>query len=62
MKTVSTLVAPVNPMAAEGKDTVLEILRRDRQWPRPASPSAAAGTDPRREGWGEEARDGILAA
>jgi uncharacterized protein (TIGR03083 family) len=28
---VSTLVAPVNPMATEGKETVLEILRRDRQ-------------------------------
>ena len=26
---MSTLVAPVDPMAAEGKDTVLEILRRD---------------------------------
>jgi uncharacterized protein (TIGR03083 family) len=25
------LMTPVNPMAAEGKDTVLEILRRDRQ-------------------------------
>jgi len=28
---VSTLVAPVNPMAAEGKETVLEILRRNRR-------------------------------
>jgi uncharacterized protein (TIGR03083 family) len=26
---MSTLVAPVDPMAPEGKDTVLEILRRD---------------------------------
>src|SRR2546429_7723883 len=28
---MSAVVAPVNPMAAEGKETVLEILRRDRQ-------------------------------
>jgi uncharacterized protein (TIGR03083 family) len=28
---MSTLMAPVNPMAAEGKDTVLEVMRRDRQ-------------------------------
>ena len=28
---MSTLVAPVNPMAAEGKETVLEILRRNRR-------------------------------
>jgi uncharacterized protein (TIGR03083 family) len=28
---MSTLVAPVNPMAAEGKETVLEILRRDKR-------------------------------
>src|SRR6266700_8139875 len=28
---MSTLTAPVNPMAAEGKETVLEILRRDKR-------------------------------
>jgi len=28
---MSTLVAPVNPMAAEGKGTVLDILRRERR-------------------------------
>ena len=28
---MSAVVAPVNPMAAEGKDTVLEVLRRDQQ-------------------------------
>jgi uncharacterized protein (TIGR03083 family) len=28
---MSTLVAPVNPMAADGKETVLEILRRDQR-------------------------------
>ena len=28
---MSAVVAPVNPMAAEGKETVLEILRRDQQ-------------------------------
>jgi len=27
---MSALMAPVNPMAAEGKDTVLDILRRDQ--------------------------------
>ena len=25
------LMAPVNPMAAEGKETVLDVLRRDRK-------------------------------
>jgi len=28
---MSALMAPVNPMAAEGKDTVLDILRRDQK-------------------------------
>lgn len=28
---MSTLTAPVNPMAAEGKDTVLDVLRRDQR-------------------------------
>jgi Mycothiol maleylpyruvate isomerase N-terminal domain len=28
---MSTLVAPVNPMAAEGKDTVLDVLKRDQK-------------------------------
>ena len=28
---MSTLTVPVNPMAAEGKDTVMEVLRRDQK-------------------------------
>src|SRR5215471_12970185 len=28
---MSALMAPVNPMAAEGKDAVLDILRRDQK-------------------------------
>src|SRR6266700_4630761 len=28
---MSTLVAPVDPMAADGKETVMEILRRDQR-------------------------------
>jgi len=28
---MSALMAPVNPMAAEGKDTVLDVLRRDQK-------------------------------
>src|SRR5919199_2396825 len=28
---MSAVMAPVNPMSAEGKDTVLETLRRDRK-------------------------------
>ena len=28
---MSAVVAPVNPMAAEGKETVLDVLRRDQQ-------------------------------
>src|SRR5207302_10960242 len=28
---MSAVVAPVNPMAAEAKDTVLEVLRRDQK-------------------------------
>lgn len=28
---MSALMARVNPMAAEGKETVLEVLKRDRQ-------------------------------
>src|SRR5947208_8773825 len=28
---MSATMAPVNPMAAEGKETVLDILRRDQQ-------------------------------
>src|SRR5438128_6710786 len=28
---MTAVVAPVNPMAAEGKDTVLEVLRRDQK-------------------------------
>src|SRR5438309_3380812 len=28
---MSAVVAPVNPMAADGKDTVLEVLRRDQE-------------------------------
>src|SRR4030088_2246769 len=27
----TTTIAPVNPMAAEGKETVLEVMRRDRR-------------------------------
>jgi len=27
---MSTTIAPVNPMAAEGKDTVMKVMRRDR--------------------------------
>jgi hypothetical protein len=28
---MSTVIAPVNPMAAEGKEVVMDVMRRDRK-------------------------------
>ena len=28
---MSSVIAPVNPMAAEGKDVVMDVMRRDRK-------------------------------